>query len=157
MLWDKTWNRKEEALPWFTLRKTERDHTSTKDVPEYCWVLSPSDDIAVTLGLKPSTVLFRDDCLRVFSALFADSALGHFAHNLDCNPGAMFPSLFFWSSGSATDSQKCIYSNGKCRDRYKICGPVYLYQLTNCREVNLSPDSACFAPFCLSSNILLVL
>lgn len=93
-LWDQTWNRKEEALPWFTLRKTERDNTSKEHVPEYYWVLSPPDDIAVTLGLKPSTVLFRDDYLRAFSALFASSGLGHFAHNLDCNPGATFPNIF---------------------------------------------------------------
>jgi hypothetical protein len=94
MLWNQTWNRNEKAIPWFTLRKTERDHTSDEDVPEYCWVLSPPDDIAVTLGLNPSTVLFRDDYLRAFSALFASSGLGHFAHNLVRKPGASFPNFF---------------------------------------------------------------
>ena len=94
MLWTQTWNRKEEAVPWFTLRETERDNTSDEDVPQYCWVLSPPDDIAVILGLKPSTVLIRDDYLRAFSALFASSGLGHFTCNLGRNPGARFPNIF---------------------------------------------------------------
>lgn len=38
-----------------------------------------------------------------------------------------------------------------------ICGPVYLYyQLIDCRKVNMAPDSACFSPFCPSSNILFI-
>ena len=93
-LWEQTWNRKEEAVPWVSLRKTERDNTCTEDVPEYCWVFSPPNDIASAMDLNPPTVLFRDDYLRVFSELFASSGLGDFTSNLDCNPRATFPNFF---------------------------------------------------------------
>jgi len=46
------------------------------------------------MDLNPSTVLFRDDYLRVFSELFASSGLGNFTPNLDRNPGATFPNFF---------------------------------------------------------------
>ena len=93
-LWDYSWNRKEEAIPWFILRETERDNTSTVDVPPYCWVLSPPEGIVEALDLNPPTVLFRDDYLRVFSNLFACSGLGTLTPNLDRNPGARFPDFF---------------------------------------------------------------
>lgn len=93
MLWEQTWNRKEEVVPWFSLRKTERDNTSTADVPEYCWVFSPPNAIASVMDLNPPTVLFRDDYLRAFSELFASSGLGNFSPNLNRNLGAKFPSF----------------------------------------------------------------
>lgn len=93
-LWEQTWNRKEDAIPWFSVRKTERDTTSPVDVPEYCWVFSPSKDVASALRLDPRTILFRDDYLRVFSQLFASSGLGIFTPNLDRTPGATFPNIF---------------------------------------------------------------
>src|SRR5258705_235283 len=68
MLWEQTWNRKAEAVPWFSLA----------DVPEYCWVFSPPNDIASVINLNPPTVLFRDDYLRALSELFASSGLGNF-------------------------------------------------------------------------------
>lgn len=94
LLWEHTWNRKEEAVPWFSLGKAERDNTSTEDVPEYRWILALPDDIALALDLNPPTVLFRDDYLRVFSELFASSGLANFNSNLDHNPGATFPNFF---------------------------------------------------------------
>ena len=94
MLWEQTWKRKTEAVPWFSLRKTERDGTSTADVPEYCWVFSPPNDIASILSLNLPTVLFRDDYLRAFTELFASSGLGTFLPNLDRSLGATFPSFF---------------------------------------------------------------
>ena len=93
-LWEQTWNRKEDPIPWFSLKKTERDNTSTEDVPEYHWILAPPDNIALALDLNPPTVLFRDDYLRVFSELFASSGLANFNPNLDRNPGATFPNFF---------------------------------------------------------------
>ena len=108
-LWEQTWNRKEEAVPWFSLRKTKRDNTSTEDVPEYCWVFSPPNDIASAMHLSPSTVLFRDDYLRVFSELFASSGLGDFIPNLNRNPWATFPKNF--SRGSAGDAQEWVHSD----------------------------------------------
>jgi hypothetical protein len=88
---DAIWSRKEEAVPWVSFRKTERDNTSTEDVPEYCWVFSPSNDIASAMNLHPPTVLFRDEYLRMFSELFASSGLGNFTPNLERNPAAKFP------------------------------------------------------------------
>jgi len=115
-LWEQTWNRKEDAVLWFYLRKTERDNTSTENVPEYCWVFSPSDDIASTMDINPATVLSRDDSLRAFSELFTSSGLGIFTPNFDCVPGATFPIFFFWSSRSAGDTQECIHSDWQSRN-----------------------------------------
>lgn len=94
MLWEETWNRETEAVPWFSLMKTERDGTSTATMPEYSWFFSPPDEITSFLGLSPATVLFRDDYLRVFRELFASSGFGDFTLNLDHNPGATFPNIF---------------------------------------------------------------
>lgn len=85
MLWEHTCNRKEEAVPWFSLRKTERDDTSTEVVPEYCWILSLPDNITLAPQLNPPTVLFRDDYWRVLEDLFTSSGLAR-PPNPDCKP-----------------------------------------------------------------------
>ena len=47
------------------------------------------------MKLNPSTVLFREDYLRVVTELFASSGLGEFTSSLDCNfTGATFPNIF---------------------------------------------------------------
>ena len=95
-LWDETWNRKAVPIPWFSLQPTKRDSTlqALKDVPSHHWVFKPPPQIAVELLLNPSAVLFREDYLNIFPALFESAGLKAPTTKLSFEPGAVFQNPF---------------------------------------------------------------
>jgi len=86
MLWQQTWHRNDEAVPWFTLTQSSGEHAIP--VPERYWVFSPPKDIVWALELNASSVLVREDYTRALYRLFESSGWSDF------HPLAYFTILF---------------------------------------------------------------
>jgi len=106
-LWEQTWCRSGEAVPWFSLTQTSGDHAIP--LPERYWVFSPPDDIAKALKLKPRSVLVRDDYIRVLNWLFETSGWTDFVPK---NPD---PGIFYNP-----------FSNAHAPDKYSKVGFILM-------------------------------
>jgi hypothetical protein len=87
MLWEQTWHRNDETVPWFTLTQSSGEHAIP--LPERYWVFSPPKDIVWALELTASSVLVREDYTRALYQLFESSGWTDF-HPQNPAPGIFY-------------------------------------------------------------------
>ena len=98
MLWEQTWHRNDEAVPWFTLTQSSGEHAIP--VPERYWVFTPPKDIVWALELNTPSVLVREDYIRALYRLFESSGW------TDFHPQNPVPGIFYSPFSKASPPPK---------------------------------------------------